>query len=108
MPRLVSGVPHTNRISRRDIRRVCDEIARECRPQRIVLFESYAYGQPTPDSDVDLLIVTPFAGSATEQAIRISGRLDHRFPIDLLVRTPQGIRQRLAWNDVVNGSGVRR
>jgi predicted nucleotidyltransferase len=88
-------------ISRRDIRRVCDQIAREFRPQRIVLFGAYAYGHPTTDSDVDLLIVMPFAGRATEQAMRISGRLDHRFPIDLLVRTPREIRQRLEWNDVV-------
>lgn len=88
-------------VSRRDIRRVCSQIAREFQPQRIILFGSYAYGQPTPDSDVDLLIVMPFEGRATEQAVKISSRLDHRFPIDLLVRTPQEIRERLGWNDVV-------
>lgn len=88
-------------VSRRDIRRVCSQIAREFKPERIVLFGSYAYGQPTPDSDVDLLVVMPFEGRPTEQAVKISSRLDHRFPIDLLVRTPQEIRQRLEWNDVV-------
>lgn len=88
-------------VSKRDIRRVCRQIAREFKPERIVLFGSYAYGRPTPDSDVDLLVVMPFEGRATEQAVRISSRLDHRFPIDLLVRTPQEIRQRLEWNDVV-------
>lgn len=88
-------------VSRRDIRRVCSQIAREFKPERIVLFGSYAYGQPTPDSDVDLLVVMPFEGRATEQAVKISSRLDHRFPIDLLVRTPQEVRQRLDWNDVV-------
>ncbi len=39
--------------------------------------------------------------SAFSLAIRISGRLDRRFPIDRLVRAPQEISQRLVWNDVV-------
>ena len=86
-------------IGRRDIRRVCAQIAREFRPQRIILFGSYAYGQPTPDSDVDLLVIMPLKGRATEQAVEISRRLEHRFPIDLLVRSPEEVRQRLAWND---------
>ena len=86
-------------IGRRDIRRVCAQIAREFRPQRIILFGSYAYGQPTPDSDVDLLVIMPLKGRATEQAVEISRRLEHRFPIDLLVRSPEEVLQRLAWND---------
>ena len=86
-------------VNRREIRRVCNQIAREFRPQRIILFGSYAYGRPTPDSDVDLLVVMPFHGRSTEQAVKISSRLDHRFPIDVLVRTPEEIQQRLAWND---------
>ena len=86
-------------IRRRDIKRVCAQIAREFRPQKIILFGSYAYGQPTADSDVDLLVIMPFKGRATEQAVEISRRLEHRFPIDLLVRSPEEVRQRLAWND---------
>mgnify|MGYP000854533340 CR=1 FL=1 len=86
-------------ISRRDIKRVCAQIAREFRPQRIILFGSYAYGEPTPDSDVDLLVVMPLEGRAMDKAVEISRRLEHRFPIDLLVRSPEELRQRLAWND---------
>jgi predicted nucleotidyltransferase len=86
-------------IARKDIRRVCDQIAREFRPRKIILFGSYAYGRPTPDSDVDLLVIMPVKGRPTDQAIAISRRLEHKFPIDLLVRTPREIRQRLAWND---------
>ena len=86
-------------INRRDIKRVCAQIAREFRPQRIILFGSYAYGEPTPDSDVDLLVVMPLEGRAMDKAVEISRRLEHRFPIDLLVRSPEELRQRLAWND---------
>src|SRR5436190_24297014 len=86
-------------ISRREIRRVCAQIARGFRPERIILFGSYAYGKPTPDWDVDLLVVMPLEGRAMEKTVEISSQLEHRFPIDLLVRSPEEVRQRLAWND---------
>ena len=34
-----------------------EKIVRAIKPKKIVLFGSYAHGRPTPDSDVDLLIV---------------------------------------------------
>ena len=34
-----------------------ERIARTLNPVKIILFGSYAYGVPTPDSDVDLLVV---------------------------------------------------
>ena len=34
-----------------------DHLARELKPHKVILFGSYAYGHPTPDSDVDLLVV---------------------------------------------------
>ena len=86
-------------VSRRDIRLVCNRIVREFRPQKVILFGSYAYGRPTPDSDVDLLVIMPLRGRAIDQAIAISSRLDHRFPIDLLVRSPEEVRRRLGLND---------
>ena len=76
-----------------------ERIAREFRPERIILFGSYAYGRPTVDSDVDLLVVMPFEGKGVHQAIEILDRLDARLPVDLLVRTPQELRERLGMND---------
>ena len=40
-----------------EIERYCAAIVREFHPKQIVLFGSYAYGQPTPDSDVDVLVL---------------------------------------------------
>jgi predicted nucleotidyltransferase len=86
-------------VKRRDIRKLCAQIAREFSPRSIILFGSYAYGKPTLDSDVDLLVIMPHEGRATDQAIKISSRLQHRFPIDLIVRSPEEVRRRLKWND---------
>lgn len=76
-----------------------ERIAREFAPQRVILFGSYAYGTPTDDSDVDLLVIMPFEGQHVDKAVEILERVDPRFPIDLLVRTPEQVRQRLEWND---------
>ena len=46
-----------------EIQKLCEQISRDFRPERIILFGSHAYGSPTPDSDVDLLVVMPFEGS---------------------------------------------
>ena len=46
-------------ISRQDIQTTCDDIVREFAPLQVILFGSYAYGTPTADSDVDLLVVMP-------------------------------------------------
>lgn len=81
------------------IRRLSERIAQEFHPERIILFGSYAYGRPTIDSDVDILVVMPFKGKPARKALEIINRVDPRFPIDLLVRTPGEVRRRIADND---------
>jgi predicted nucleotidyltransferase len=46
-------------VSEQTPRDMTNSIVREFSPERIVLFGSYAYGTPTDDSDVELLIVMP-------------------------------------------------
>src|SRR5215475_10931349 len=84
---------------RTQILQLCTRIAREFKPEKIILFGSHAYGQPTPESDLDVLVVMQFAGDPLEQAVTILNRLNMLIPIDLLVRTPQQIRQRLEMGD---------
>ena len=65
-------------------------------PEKVILFGSYAWGQPTEDSDIDLYVVTQddFVPATWEQRrdiVRgVSDRildLRLRYPIDLLVHT---------------------
>jgi predicted nucleotidyltransferase len=76
-------------------------IVREFSPHKVILFGSGASGRPTADSDVDLLVILPFAGHHTRKAVEILERVDPPFRIDLLVRTSDQVRQRLEWNDFV-------
>src|ERR1051326_4000941 len=92
--------PERGLIPTGQIRAYCHQIAREFRPERIILFGSYAYGQPTPDSDVDLLVILPFRGNDVSKAIQIRSRFDTPFSLDLLVRKPRFIAERLRERDM--------
>ncbi len=81
------------------IKQFCDRVAREFRPQKIILFGSYAYGQPTEASDVDLLVIMPYRGSATRKSVAIRLKVRAPFPLDLLVCSPAKVRQRLRLDD---------
>ena len=57
--------------------------------EQVILFGSYARGDAGPDSDVDLLVVTPVEGSKREKAIEIGVALrDFKLPKDIIVTTP--------------------
>jgi len=92
--------PRWRRVTRRQIDAVVQKIVQEFRPEKVILFGSYAYGKPNADSDVDLLVVMESGERPAPRAIRVVKQLlDVPFPMDVLVRTPQEIRQRLQIND---------
>jgi predicted nucleotidyltransferase len=70
--------------------RVVKRIARTLKPQKIILFGSYAYGIPTSDSDVDLLVIMDTdERSPIKRVIPVMRLIVPRpFDIDVLVRTP--------------------
>lgn len=74
-------------------------IVETCRPRRIVLFGSYAYGHPTADSDVDLLIEMPHEGKGWHTASAIRREVKAEFPVDYLVRSSEELAQRIAFGD---------
>ncbi|MDO8589427.1 MAG: nucleotidyltransferase domain-containing protein [Armatimonadota bacterium] len=86
-------------VSMQKIRELSRRIAEEFRPQQIVLFGSYAAGSPTPDSDVDILVVMPFEGKSVNKSVEMRLKLRPSFPLDLLVRTPKSVRERLDLGD---------
>jgi predicted nucleotidyltransferase len=85
-------------IPRRLIRQFAKRVAERYQPEKIILFGSYAYGQPHADSDVDILVVMP-AKNELDLAAEITFDVDHNFPLDLLVRTPDNLARRLTSGD---------
>ncbi len=75
-------------------------VVQHLNPDKVILFGSYAYGRPTPDSDVDLLVIMPTDLPPLERYLQVSRLLDPRpFPVDILVKTPAEIRQALQDRD---------
>ena len=86
-------------ITQKQIKDFGRRLAREFQPRKVVLFGSYAYGKPSPDSDVDILVVMPLNGNPVDKSVEMRLKLQPRFPLDLLVRTPAKIKERLAMGD---------
>jgi predicted nucleotidyltransferase len=79
-------------------------------PDKVILFGSHASGRAAPESDVDLLVVMP-TKDPVAQACRIRMTVEHPFPLDLLVRSPEHLEARLKigdsfWRDVLSTGRV--
>ena len=72
------------------------QIARHFQPERIVLFGSYARGNPRVDSDVDLLVLVPFDGKPFRKSLEILNRVKPPFAVDVVVRNPDDAARRYA------------
>ena len=79
------------------------EIARqiivEYNPEKIILFGSFAWGKPGPDSDIDLLIIKDTDQKFFERSMAVRRIIDGVLPVDILVRTPEEIKKRLMLGD---------
>ena len=99
------------RDSRYPVHKIADQLlpylqvlVEQFHPEQVILFGSYAYGEPNQDSDVDLLVVKPMESSGVDQSrnilkawrsVRWHG---NRLAIELLVVSPQRHAERLHQN----------
>lgn len=86
-------------LTKRKIKQFASRVAKQFNPEKIILFGSYAYGKPRTDSDVDLLVILKHQDSAIKKASDIRLALPAEVPIDVIVRTPERIQERLSMND---------
>jgi predicted nucleotidyltransferase len=96
MPRFLKTVTPQASIERRVKR-----IVKRFHPEQIILFGSHARGDARPDSDIDLLVVLAFEGSARDTRLAIREAL-HDIPVsvDILVTRPEDF----AWRKDVVGT----
>lgn len=71
-------------------------IVEKYRPEKIILFGSRAYGTPTEHSDYDILVIKNTKQRDIERIWEVSKYfLSRDFGLDILVRTPKEIEERL-------------
>lgn len=82
------------------IKKVTEKIVQEYKPERIILFGSYAWGKPHADSDVDLLVVKETRQSTFRVAQEIDASIFPRdFAMDFIVYTPSRLMKRFRLGD---------
>ena len=84
------------------LRASVQQLVRELKPERVIVFGSHVYGQPSVDSDLDLLVVLPTRESSLAERQRQVSRYfePRRYPLDLIVLTSAEFARRLSnWFD---------
>jgi predicted nucleotidyltransferase len=95
----VPTIDKRRRIPQKAIDQVVEQIVEKFKPQKIILFGSYARGNPRPESDVDMLVVMNTKLKDVRQAIEICQQIDYRFGLDLIVHTPKYLMERVKRGD---------
>jgi len=88
--------------ARKEITTILGKLIAEYIPQQVILFGSYAYGDPRPDSDIDLLIIKDTSERFIDRWVtvrRILSDAQRSFSLDTLILTPQEVANRLAVGD---------
>jgi predicted nucleotidyltransferase len=84
------------------IMKIVETIVRELKPQKIVLFGSFAYGEPDAQSDIDLLIVMktndPFH-KRWSKVCWVVREIRKGIPFSPFVLTPEELEERLRIGD---------
>ncbi|MDP2909624.1 MAG: nucleotidyltransferase domain-containing protein [bacterium] len=82
-----------------EIKNITKQIIEKYKPEKIILYGSFAYGKPTKDSDVDLFIIKKTRKAKTLRHLEIDRiLLDRKMPLDILVYTPEEVRKVSAEN----------
>ena len=84
----------------KEIKKITKQIVENYHPEKIILFGSYAWGKPNENSDVDLFIVKETSKRRTDRHLEVDKILsDRNIPLDVLVYTPQEIKNRMLLED---------
>ena len=84
------------------ISRMVEKLVAEYKPEKIILFGSYAWGEPDRDSDIDLFIVKKTDKRFIDrwsEVHRILTGLHSRIPLDTIIYTPKELEKRIAIGD---------
>jgi len=88
--------------SEREIQRIVKRIAEGYRPLKVILFGSHAWGEPTDDSDIDLLIVKETSDRFIDRWVEVRQLIadpKRRIPVEPIVMTPDELDRRLTRGD---------
>jgi len=84
------------------LKKIADRLKRSYRAEKVILFGSYAIGEATEDSDVDLFIIAPTNERFFERMARVLALvrdLRKGIPIEPIVLTEEEVKNRIKIGD---------
>jgi len=87
------------RAAPKEIQKLVQIIVRRFKPEKIILFGSYAKGKSKKESDIDLFIIVDSNRPIWQISTEISLALDHTFPLDIIIKTKDEVNKRLSLGD---------
>jgi len=85
--------------NKKEITKIVKQIKEKYKPEKIILFGSFAYGEPKPSSDIDLLIIKKSKKKRVERIKEVLMKVKSELPLEPLVYTPKEIKERLDLGD---------
>jgi predicted nucleotidyltransferase len=79
----------------KEIKKIVDQIVRNYKPERIILFGSFACGKIKENSDVDLAVIKKTKERFTTRLLKVAGMIKSSLGTDILVYTPK------EWNETL-------
>jgi predicted nucleotidyltransferase len=91
-------------IQKKDVKisEIVEKLKNEYNPLKIILFGSYAYGNPTEDSDIDLFILKNTDENRVDRFVHVKRIIydpSRTVPVSPLVYTPDEVETRLKMGD---------
>ena len=84
------------------LKEIVEKLKEEYRPLKIILYGSYAHGNPKDDSDIDLLILKDTNERKVDRFVQVKRIIynpDRRIPISPLIYSPAELNERLRMED---------
>lgn len=85
----------------RELVRIVSLLKKKYKPEKIILYGSFAHGRVYEWSDLDLVVVKKTKKRFYDRIGEASGLFDHREAVDLLVYTPEEFADMLKWSPFI-------
>ncbi len=91
-----------SKLPKAEIEKMVKRLVEAYRPEKVILFGSYAYGQPHADSDLDFLIIKKTSEGFINRLFHVRQLVSdpqRSIPFQPIVLTPEELEERLAIGD---------
>ncbi len=86
-------------LKEKKIKKIVKIISKHYKPEKIILFGSFAWGKPNKDSDVDIFIIKNTKENRFKRQLKVRRLIKGEIPADILVYTPKEVKKRIELGD---------